>query len=255
MSNGRMIEFTCSSCGRRVSSPESFVGSDYRCASCVKGQAASPALAKFGNVAPTVGPSASAGAVPPPASQPYPQQFSAAPPNGSTSPGSQPPTAQPPTAQPYPMYPGPGQMAPFPPPSANAFAGQPYGQAPPYGQPHGQPYGQSYGQPYGQPQGQVPYPPPGQSYYPPPGYAAYPPPGQAYYGPVPKSRVVYVLLGLFLGGFGIHNFYSGHTSTAVIQLLITLLAGWLLIPLFIVGIWALIEVCTVTADAQGVPFQ
>jgi hypothetical protein len=30
-----------------------------------------------------------------------------------------------------------------------------------------------------------------------------------------KSRVAYVLLGLFLGGLGIHNFYAGYTGKAV----------------------------------------
>jgi TM2 domain-containing membrane protein YozV len=70
-----------------------------------------------------------------------------------------------------------------------------------------------------------------------------------------KSRVAYILLGLFLGGLGIHNFYAGYTGRAVAQLLITLLTGWLIVPILIVGIWVLIEVITVTSDAQGLPFN
>ena len=66
-----------------------------------------------------------------------------------------------------------------------------------------------------------------------------------------KGRTAYVLLGIFLGGLGIHNFYAGYTGKAIAQLLITLLTGWLVFPLFAVGIWVLIEVCTVTQDAQG----
>lgn len=66
-----------------------------------------------------------------------------------------------------------------------------------------------------------------------------------------KSRIGYILLGLFLGGLGIHNFYAGYTGKAVAQLLITLLVGWLVFPLIIVGIWVLVDVCTVTKDAQG----
>jgi TM2 domain-containing membrane protein YozV len=71
----------------------------------------------------------------------------------------------------------------------------------------------------------------------------------------PKSRVAYVLLGLFLGGLGIHNFYAGRTGHAVAQLLIVVLGWWLLfIPVLIVWVWVLIEVITVTRDGQGVPF-
>ena len=42
----------------------------------------------------------------------------------------------------------------------------------------------------------------------------------------PKSRLVYIILAIFLGGFGVHNFYAGYTKNAVIQLLLTLLLGW-----------------------------
>ena len=70
-----------------------------------------------------------------------------------------------------------------------------------------------------------------------------------------KSRTAYVLLGIFLGGLGIHNFYAGYTGKAVAQLLITLLTGWLIIPLIAVGIWVIVEVCTVTKDANGTPFS
>jgi TM2 domain-containing membrane protein YozV len=69
-----------------------------------------------------------------------------------------------------------------------------------------------------------------------------------------KSRVAYILLGLFLGGLGIHNFYAGYTGKGVTQLLLTLLTGWLIIPLIVVLIWVIVEVCTVTQDASGHPF-
>jgi TM2 domain-containing membrane protein YozV len=35
-----------------------------------------------------------------------------------------------------------------------------------------------------------------------------------------KSRTTYILLALFLGGLGIHNFYSGHTKHGVIKLVL-----------------------------------
>lgn len=71
---------------------------------------------------------------------------------------------------------------------------------------------------------------------------------------VAKSRVAYILLGLFLGGLGIHNFYAGRTAIGVVQLLITICLGWLIFPLFVVGVWVLVELIAVTRDAKGVPF-
>jgi TM2 domain-containing membrane protein YozV len=70
-----------------------------------------------------------------------------------------------------------------------------------------------------------------------------------------RSRVAYVLLGLFLGGFGIHNFYAGYTGRAIAQLLITLLTFWMIFPLFCVAIWVLVEIISVKKDAQGVAFS
>lgn len=68
----------------------------------------------------------------------------------------------------------------------------------------------------------------------------------------PKDRLVFILLGVFLGCFGAHNFYAGYTGKAVAQLLITLLSFTTLA--FISVIWAIIEVITVRQDAKGVPF-
>ncbi len=93
-----------------------------------------------------------------------------------------------------------------------------------------------------------------------PGYPGQPPyaqpPFQGYVQTVPgaKQRIVYILLGLFLGYLGIHNFYAGYAGRAIAQLLITLLIGWLGVPLLAVWIWVIIEICTVTHDANGVPF-
>lgn len=69
-----------------------------------------------------------------------------------------------------------------------------------------------------------------------------------------KQRIVYIILGLFLGSLGIHNFYAGRTGKAVTQLLITLLLGWLVLPAVAVFIWVIIEICTVTKDGTGRDF-
>ncbi len=71
----------------------------------------------------------------------------------------------------------------------------------------------------------------------------------------PKSRLVYILLAFFLGGFGIHNFYAGYTGKGITQLLLCVLLFWLVIPLIIVGLWVIIEIITVTKDAKGIPFN
>ena len=68
----------------------------------------------------------------------------------------------------------------------------------------------------------------------------------------PKSRTAYVVLGILLGGMGIHNFYAGYSGRAIAQLLLSILScGYL--GLF-VWIWAVIEACTVKQDSSGVQF-
>ena len=70
-----------------------------------------------------------------------------------------------------------------------------------------------------------------------------------------KTRGVYVVLALFLGCLGVHNFYADRIGVGVAQLLITLLLGWLIIPWIAVALWCVIEACVVTADARGVEFS
>lgn len=55
----------------------------------------------------------------------------------------------------------------------------------------------------------------------------------------PKSKIAAGLLGIFLGCFGVHNFYLGYTGKAVAQLLISVLSCGILSP--ISAIWGLIE--------------
>lgn len=57
--------------------------------------------------------------------------------------------------------------------------------------------------------------------------------------PNAKSKVAAGLLGIFLGCFGVHNFYLGYTGKAVAQLLITVLSCFVLS--FASAIWGLIE--------------
>ena len=85
-----------------------------------------------------------------------------------------------------------------------------------------------------------------------------PQPQQIYVQSAPqpaKSRVVYILLAFFLGSFGIHNFYAGYVGRGVIQLVITLLLAWLVVPAIVLFVWIVIEMITVTRDVNGVPFN
>ncbi len=132
----------------------------------------------------------------------------------------------------------------------------PYGQNP-YGQPNDQnPYGQQqpgYGYPppqgaqpgYGYPQGgaQGAYAAPGTYTGDPAAPYGYDPMGRPYSD---KSKVVAGVLQLFLGGFGVGRFYTGHTGMALGQLFTC--GGC--------GIWALIDGIMLLAgndatDAQG----
>ena len=70
----------------------------------------------------------------------------------------------------------------------------------------------------------------------------------------PKSKIAAGLLGIFLGCFGVHNFYLGFTGKAVAQLLITVLSCGILS--FASAIWGLIEgililTGSINVDAEG----
>ncbi len=77
-----------------------------------------------------------------------------------------------------------------------------------------------------------------------------------------KSKIVAGLLAIFLGCFGVHNFYLGYTGKAIAQLVLTIV-GMVLTCLFIgvfvilaVEIWGIVEgilILTgkIDTDAQG----
>ena len=102
--------------------------------------------------------------------------------------------------------------------------------------------GQGYQQPgYQQPVGGYQQPMGAQPGAIPPGY-------------VPKSKMAAGLLGIFLGAWGVHNFYLGNTSRGVIQIVVTL------VTCGIGSIWGLIEGIMILAgsintDANGVPLK
>ncbi|OQM49703.1 TM2 domain-containing protein [Bifidobacterium catenulatum] len=144
-----------------------------------------------------------------------------------------------PAAQPY-----------NPNPYASQQPAQPFYGQPTYGQPD---YTQSAQPSYYQQQAQPRYEQP--SYNQPPIYAqqtyyqaAQQQPG---YGYAQKSKIVAGLLGLFLGGLGVHNFYLGYTGKAVAQLLLTRIGWIILIGPIISGIWALIESVLILCSSYG----
>lgn len=113
-------------------------------------------------------------------------------------------------------------------------------------------------QPHGDQQGaaQPGYPPPAypQQGYPQPGYQQQ---GYNPYAGRQKSRLAAGLLGIFVGGLGVHRFYLGYTGIGIAQIAVTIVT-------FGVGaIWGFIEgilyltskTGTYSVDANGIPLE
>ena len=170
----------------------------------------------------------------------------AAPPEsgGSAGPAVQDPWAAPPAEpswHPAPVDPYGGGV-----PSAGSASqgGAPHGGADPYG--GGDPYGA------GAPSGGAPYG--GMPYGAAPQGGAGPAPVHGAPGQIGTSRLLAGLMGIFLGGFGVHRFLLGYTAIGVVQILVTIMtcgAGhlWGLIE----GIMILAKAEPFTRDAQGRP--
>jgi TM2 domain-containing membrane protein YozV len=132
---------------------------------------------------------------------------------------------------------------------------------PPPGGPPPPPGGAPPPPPGGGGPGAAPPPPPAQGFGAPgaqPGYATPGGPPVAQPGVPPgyqqKEKMVAGLLGILIGGFGVHNFYLGNTSKGIIQIVVTL------VTCGIGAIWGLIEgimilTGSINTDANGVPLK
>lgn len=77
-----------------------------------------------------------------------------------------------------------------------------------------------------------------------------------------KSKMAAGLLGIFLGSLGIHNFYLGYTTKAIIQLVASLVGGLLTCGLATIGIWVwglvegiMILTGKINVDGKGNPLK
>ena len=92
-----------------------------------------------------------------------------------------------------------------------------------------------------------------------------------------KSKLAAGLLGIFLGAYGVHNFYLGYTKKAIIQVAVTggsivlsFILGITVVGLFLVfipimasmgmGIWGMVEGIMILAgkidvDGKGLPLK
>lgn len=84
--------------------------------------------------------------------------------------------------------------------------------------------------------------------------------------PNAKSKLAAGLLGIFLGAYGVHNFYLGYTKKAVTQLSLTIVGAILscvVVGIFLVigvSIWALVEAImiftgNINQDGAGNPLK
>jgi|GEM_PF-1154816 len=89
-----------------------------------------------------------------------------------------------------------------------------------------------------------------------------PQPKQKPYPPdeVAKSKLTFTLLGIFLGGFGAHNFYAGRDKKASIPLCVSVVAImigkiWITLPVVAaMYAWAIFETGSITTDSRDLPF-
>ena len=62
-----------------------------------------------------------------------------------------------------------------------------------------------------------------------------------------KSRLTYIIIALFLGAWGIHNFYAGHSGRGIIQLIL----GLTLIGCCITVPWCILDMICTKRDGYG----
>ena len=73
-------------------------------------------------------------------------------------------------------------------------------------------------------------------------------------GAQPKSRTTAGILGILLGGFGVHRFYLGYTGIGIAQIAVTIVTcGIGAIWGFVEGILILTDSPSFATDANGVP--
>ena len=78
--------------------------------------------------------------------------------------------------------------------------------------------------------------------------------GNAAPNAVPKSRLLAGILGLLFGGIGVHNFYLGNTTRAVLQIVVSC------VTCGIGAIWGFVEgiliLCRqINVDGRGMPLK
>lgn len=78
--------------------------------------------------------------------------------------------------------------------------------------------------------------------------------------PNAKSKLAAGLLGIFLGGLGVHNFYLGNTKKAVVQVLLGTVGACVAVGPFISSVWGLVEgimiLCgSINVDGKGNPLK
>ena len=91
------------------------------------------------------------------------------------------------------------------------------------------------------------------------GPAALPPPSpaiEALRNTPPKSHIVFIILAIFLGALGIHNFYAGYRDRGIAELVIflvlTAISCGMLGPICLV--YVIIDIISIKQDAAGRPF-
>jgi TM2 domain len=163
--------------------------------------------------------------------------------------------------QPAPTYPSDANPPQYPaqefPDQAPQYQGQP--DAPPYQaqQPQYPAQYQQAQQPQYPGQPGVPQQPQYPAQYQQPQYPGQPGmPNQAYGYAEPKSKIAAGLLGIFLGGLGIHRFYLGYTTIGVIQLVLSIVTfGIASLWGFVEGILILVGTESFRRDARGIPLR
>ena len=72
---------------------------------------------------------------------------------------------------------------------------------------------------------------------------------------IPKSRSIYIVLGLLFGCLGVHNIYAKRNNVGAVQLIFFLMFFWTLIVPAILIVWSVIEIFRVKVDGNGIPMR